>query len=147
MPHLLRLSENAGVLILDYPIWIGAIATVLGVLLSAYLLRNDPWSMKKLAGPWIAAALMLYAGIFFMTFRARLDAAGGQSGSIVTQRQRVDWRDADVASLTEAAGQRHTNVSIFVRLKSGGAFEINVTDLAPEGRDRVHSWVKARIPQ
>jgi len=140
---LMKVSETAQGLALGYPLWLGLLVLVMGIALGAYLGRTQ-WNTKKHAGPAVAAALLVCAGVYWLTYRVTLTADGARAYVFLYRDDRVDWRQ--VAGVTiEERKTRGTTTYLVLQTRDGAQIDINVSGLSATDEHRVKSYIAARV--
>ena len=133
----MQISENAGVLALSYPLWIGAVFALLAAIaIGCTLIARRRW-------PLLAAALMSsWAAAYFITFRTTVTDDAGRVYGFLRYDHSVRWQDARDIYLE----RRGSEWTIVVQDNGGRAYAFNVGDLPVEQRDRVMAHMVDRMP-
>lgn len=141
---MMRLTENAQVLTISYPGWLGLLAFALGVALAIWVGRHFVFN-ARFFGLGAAALIALYGGLYFFTCKAELTPEEGRSYALLKGgHTRISWAQASSAALVERAGKGRPHY-IVVDQTGGPPFEINVTDLPSNDRNRVLHYIYARL--
>lgn len=140
---MLRLSESGQNLVVGYPAWLGLLIIGLGVALAVHLARRFTWKTQTF-GIAAATALLLFGGLYFLTYKVTLTPVGGSVYAFPGGTQRIEWSHAASVS-TEVRKGRGTSTWIVVRTATASAFEVNVTGLSGADEHRLREYVAARM--
>lgn len=139
---MMRLNESAAGLVLAYPVWVGIVASAIGLVLAFYVKRRFAWN-GKMVSMAMGASIALFGGVYFLTYKAALTPEGARAGSIFKSGGRIAWTQVASATLEERPGKGRPTWLV-LRGMQGEAVEIQVTDLAEPGRQKMMLYVEAR---
>lgn len=141
---VLQLIETADSLLLRYPAWLPLVCGLLGAACGyTAIWRPAQWKDRRWAG-FVVTGLLLFAALYFGSYRARFDQTGGRQGSIVGYRVQVDWREVSSVRLERSRGKGAIGQVIVVATPRG-EFEFNTADLDAHSLGRVRQYIEARI--
>jgi hypothetical protein len=138
-----RLLDTGSGLVVSYPAWLALLA-IAGVALFAYAGRPK----AKVAKRWavlVVAALLTWAGLYFVTFKATLTAESGRVYGFLRHDSRIDWPDAASAAVEQRSGKGGPSYFLLVTKRSGGVFEMPLSGLSDRERARVVAYVGERM--
>jgi len=144
---MLTLSESAAGLVLAYPLWIGALCFAAGAALIAYAARPKA-VVKKRWAVLTVSGILLWAGVYFGTFRVTLTPESGRVYAFLMQDERMDWADATSASVvTRLKGKGGPKEFMVATDGSLRELEIPLGGLSDPERQKVVAYVYSRMPR
>jgi len=142
---LLRLSEAGQNLVIDYPAWPGLLMIGLGVALAVHLARRFEWN-RQTFGVTAATAVLLYGGLYFLTYKVTLTPDGGRAYALPGLSRSIQWSHV-VSVATEERHGRGTATWIVIYTATGAGLEIKVTGLSGVDEHRLRKYIAARVKQ
>jgi hypothetical protein len=144
---MLTLSESAAGLVLAYPIWIGALCFIAGAALIAYAARPKA-AVKKRWAVLTVSGILIWAAVYFGTFRVTLTSESGQVYSFLMDDTRMDWADAKSASVvTRNRGKGGPKEFMVVIDGTLHELEVPLGGLSDPERQKVVGYVYSRMPR
>ena len=139
------LADTASGLVITYPLWLG-ILSVAGIALLVYGARPNA-EVKRRWAILVVGALLTWAGAYFVTFKATLTAESGRVYAFMRYNERIDWTDAASAAVVQKSGKGGPSYFLVVSARSGGSFEMPLSGLNDQERQRVVTFVVSKIPR
>jgi hypothetical protein len=144
---MLRLTEPAAGLVLAYPLWVGVLCFAAGAALIAYAARPKA-AVKKRWAVLAVSGILMWAGVYFGTFRVTLTPESGRVYAFLMQDDRMDWSEARTAAVVTRirgkGGPKEFMVAIDESLRE---LEIPLGGLSDPERQRVVGYVYSRMPR
>ena len=139
-----RLLETGSGLVISYPPWLALLA-VAGIALIGYAAR--PKAAAKMRWTTLAVAgVILYAGIYFATFRVTLTPESGRIYGFLREDARMSWSDAQSAGVVlRPRGKGGPKEFLVVVDSANRELEIPLAALDGGEKERVIAYVAARM--
>ena len=139
-----RLFETGTGLVISYPPWI-AILAIAGVALIVYAARPKAAVPKRWA-VLAVAGILVYSGIYFVTYRVPLTRESGRVSGFLREDARMSWSDARSAGVERRhEGRGGPKEYLVVVDGANRELDIPLTPLNSGERERVMKFVAARL--
>ena len=141
---MLQLSESAGQLTLQAPVWTGLLALAFGAALAVYVVRGK--AKGKVFGVGMAMLICIGYGWHLLFAKTRLDEAGIVVRGALGVEASASWGEVTAVSVEERTGGKGGPTPFLVLARgSGPAVEVRIGGLALESRVRVIDYARAKL--
>jgi hypothetical protein len=140
---MLQLSESAGQLTLQAPVWIGLLVLAMGVALAVYVVRGK--AKGKVFGAGMAALICIGFGWHLLYAKTRFDDAGIVVRGALGVDASASWGEITAVSVQDLKkGKGGPSPFLVLARESGPEVEVGIGGLDVASRARLIEYARAK---